>query len=330
MLYWAIIGSGDVVNRLVRKSFLIPKKSKVKYVFSKNFAEAKKLVKKYKLGKAVKDLNIVIKDKDVNSIYIATPPNFHYNYIKKFAAAKKNIFCEKPLVIKRKHINSVKKICEKNRISLVTSFYRRYLKRFNYIRKLLVGGKIGKIVYFRVTLTHSVDRHPTAPININKLNKTNIPWRFRKSESGGGNFIDMGSHAIDLIAFLLDDIKKVYCLKKNYTKYYDVEDTLIINIKLNNGIIGQGVWSSVTKKNIDNFEIFGTKGYIKFSMSFSNLVEVLVGKKRFIKSIPFEKPFYKNIVKYVVDKFLNKIKYKNYMIDKNGLKTSNIQIDALK
>ena len=68
----------------------------------------------------------------------------------------------------------------------------------------------------------------------------------------------------------------------------------------------------------------------KFSMSFSNLVEVLVGKKRFIKSIPFEKPFYKNIVKYVVDKFLNKIKYKNYMIDKNGLKTSNIQIDALK
>ena len=41
MLYWAIIGSGDVVKRLVGKSFNIPKKSKVKYIFSHDLKEAK-------------------------------------------------------------------------------------------------------------------------------------------------------------------------------------------------------------------------------------------------------------------------------------------------
>ena len=301
MLHWAIIGSGDVVNRLVGKSFLIPQKSRVKYIFSTNFKSANELAKKHKLGKAVKNLNTIIKDKEINSVYIATPHNTHFNYIKKFANAKKNILCEKPLVIKKQHIGLVKKICKRNKVSLVTLFYRRHLKRFKYIKKLLSKKKLGKIVYFKVTLTVSPDKHPVAPIYLNKLNKKNIPWRFKKKQSGGGNFVDMGAHAIDIIPFLLGDINKVYSIKKNYAKYYDVEDTIITNIELKNGIVGQGVWSSITQKNIDFFEIFGTKGYIKFSMHFSDLVEITTG-----------------------------IKYKNYLIDENGMKVANIQINALK
>ena len=41
MLYWAVIGSGDVVNRLVKNSFHIPGKSSVKYIYSKKYDEAK-------------------------------------------------------------------------------------------------------------------------------------------------------------------------------------------------------------------------------------------------------------------------------------------------
>ena len=95
MLNWAIIGSGDVVNRLAGKSFFVKKKSKVKYVFSKNLSEAKNLVKKFKFEKVAKNINQIVSDNEVNCIYIATPPSSHYNYIKKFVEAKKNIFCEK-------------------------------------------------------------------------------------------------------------------------------------------------------------------------------------------------------------------------------------------
>ena len=330
MLYWAIIGSGDVVKRLVGKSFIVPKKSKVKYIFSHDLRQAKKLTKKYNFGKVVKNVNVIANDKSINCVYIATPPNSHYVYLKKFATAKKNILCEKPLAINLRHINLIKKICKKNRVSLIAPFYRRHLKRFNYIKKLLTQKKIGKIVFFRITLTHSPDTHPTAPININQLSKKSIPWRFKKNISGGGNFLDMGSHAIDMISFLLGDIKKIYSLKKNYTNYYDVEDTLITNIQLNNGIIGQGVWSSVTKKTLDSFEVFGTKGYIKFSMSFSNLIELFIGNKKFVKTIPFEKPFHKKLIKYVVNKFINKIKRNSYFIDENSLKITVLQLKALK
>ena len=55
MLYWAVIGSGDVVNRLVKNSFHIPGKSSVKYIYSKKYDEAKKISLKYKLGKIADD-----------------------------------------------------------------------------------------------------------------------------------------------------------------------------------------------------------------------------------------------------------------------------------
>ena len=240
------------------------------------------------------------------------------------------LMVEKPLVINSKHVNLVKKLCKKNKVCLSTAYYRRYLKRFKYIKRILDKKKIGKVIYFRITLTHSPDKHPTAPINIKKIKKKNISWRFNKKISGGGNFLDMGSHAIDLIIFLLGNIKKIDSIKKNYTNYYNVEDTLLTNIELNNGVVGQGTWSSITDKNIDNFEIFGTKGYIKFSMSFSNLVELHFKNRKIRKFISFEKPFHKNIINHVIKKFSKKIKYKNFDIEENGLKVADLQIKALR
>ena len=112
--------------------------------------------------------------------------------------------------------------------------------------------------------------------------------------------------------------------------YYNVEDTLISNIELYNGIIGQGVWSSVVKKNIDSFEIFGTKGYIKFSMSFSDLVELLLKKKKLKVLVPFERPFHKNIIKDTIKKYLKNIKEKKYITEEAGLRAALLQISALK
>ena len=55
MLKWAIIGSGDVVNRLVKDSFNT-KFSNVKYVYSKDFKQAKKICKKYNYGTPINNL----------------------------------------------------------------------------------------------------------------------------------------------------------------------------------------------------------------------------------------------------------------------------------
>ena len=96
MLYWAVIGSGDVVSRLVKNSFDIPGKSSVKYIYSKKYDEAKKISLKYKLGKPVKNIQLIINDNQINSIYIATTPDSHAYYTKMFAKLKKIFFVKNP------------------------------------------------------------------------------------------------------------------------------------------------------------------------------------------------------------------------------------------
>ena len=81
MLNWVIIGSGDVVNRLVKDSFNT-NISKVSYVFSKNFNQSKKIVAKYNYGRAINKIDFALKDKNINCAYIATPPSDHFKYIK--------------------------------------------------------------------------------------------------------------------------------------------------------------------------------------------------------------------------------------------------------
>ena len=267
MLNWAIIGTGDVVQRLVDNSLFIKNKSIVTSVLSDNLDEAKLYGNKHKIkfiySKTKKNLEKILNDKSINSVYIATPPNSHFFYINFFCKKKINIVCEKPLVIKKTEIKKLQNLKKKYKFNLFTCFYRRYLERFLYVKKVLEKKYIGKIIYFDIKFFHSHKNHPTHNIVKGKR----LPWRFVKKISGGGNIVDMGVHALDLIEFMMGEIENINVLKSNNMKLYKVEDMCITNFKLKNKILGQSSWCSVSDEKVDRFSIFGNKGSIHFSMN---------------------------------------------------------------
>ena len=325
-LYWAIIGSGDVVQRLVKNSFNYKNYSEPVIVISKKINEAKLFCKKYNIKNYSNRIQDIKKFSHVNCAYIATPPNSHYMYIKMLSNLKMNLLCEKPLVANNKELNSVKKLIKKNKINLVTCYYRRHLDRFKFIKELLLKKKIGKILFFRTSFIHTPFSHPVAKIN----KKKKIPWRFIKSFSGGGNFVDMGTHAVDMIDYLLGEITEVKAYKSNHQGLYKVEDTMIVNFLLKNGISGQGTWCSVATENEDKFEIYGSKGCIKFSMNKNPAVELKIKNKIYRKRISFERPHHKNIIRDTIRLFCEKSGKKNFLYSENGFKACKVQFNAYK
>ena len=137
MLNWCIIGSGDVVSRLVQDSFFIKNKSKVSRIMSFDLLSMQKYAKKFKIKNYSDKLLDIKKDKDINCLYIATHPNSHYYYIKELSPYIKFILCEKPLIVKKQELNNIIKICNKNKTSLYTTFYRRHLKRFQFVKSII-------------------------------------------------------------------------------------------------------------------------------------------------------------------------------------------------
>jgi len=317
MLNWIVIGSGDVVNRLVKNS-LNTKSSKVSYVFSKDYNQSKKIAKKYNYGSAIRDIGIALKDKKINCAYIATPPNDHFYYINLLAKNKINILCEKPLVLKKNDLKKIKSICTKNKVSFYGSFYRREQERFKYVKKLLNKNLVGNPIAFDYKMHHSLETHPTAPI-FKSMKKKKIPWRFSQKVSGGGNFLDMGLHVLDFLMDIFGNIEKYQYIKNKSKKYYDVEESFILNLMFKNGIIGQGSWHSTISKKEDIMNIYGTKGTIEFSFNFNNKVILRIGNKTIIKNIKFITPPNKPIIKKVIKIFKNSIKTKKNFIDDESL-----------
>ena len=177
-----------------------------------------------------------------------------------------------------------------------------------------------------MNLIHTTSSHPTASFDPKRTK--NIPWRFNKKISGGGNFLDMGIHMIDMIDYLLGEIKTVKSINKNYLNYYNVDDTVSAQFELKNGIIGNGLWCSVADKDEDEFEIFGSKGLIKFSMNKNNKVLIKCGDYIKVKKIPFEKPFHKNMINYVIKKFLFLKKHKKHKVFEEGIKASKVYLSC--
>ena len=321
MLNWAIIGSGDVIERLVQNSLNVSNKSKVQCIYSLDKKKAKELSKKFNLGSVVNNYKDILRDKSINCVYIATPPNYHFFYIKLFSKKIKTILCEKPIGINLIEIKNIQKLINKNKNNFFIPFYRRSHDRFIYVKKIIDSKKLGHPVFFRYLLSHDTDNHPTAPI----LQKKGIPWRFNKSVAGGGNYIDMGPHFLDLVSILLGDIDKIDTNTANLKKIYNVEETLTANIKLKNHIRGQAIWSSIVKDKIDLFEIFFTKGKIEFSLNFNDIVIVkrnnVIQKKKFVLSTPLHKKFILNMIEKIVSK-------KKY-IDKKGIDLSLLQFKSI-
>ena len=328
MLKWGIIGCGDVVQRLVQNSLQVKNKSKIVNVMSKDISLAKRFAKKYDINNFTNSSDEIIEDSNINCIYIACPPYKHFEYIKKSSINKKQILCEKPLVINNKELNEIIKLCNKNKTSLFATYYRRHLKRYLTVKKLINDNTIGKIIFFKINYFHSPKSHPTAPL-LNS-NKKNLPWRFIHKYSGGGNLIDMGTHSIDMVDFLIGEIKDINSYPRNFANLYDVEDTVLINFELKNSILGQGLWCSISNQDEDSFEIFGTKGKIKFSMSHSDEIIISKNKNKKRLIVPFEKPFHKPMLNHVIKLFQHNLSTKKFTLSENAFRTTKIQIKALK
>lgn len=324
-IIWGIIGCGDVVKRLVKNSFFIKNVSSVNTVMSLDINEAKIFSKKYNIENFTDNVNDIFRNKKINAVYIACTPDKHFEYIIKSSNYKKDILCEKPLVLSLNQLSKVTKTCKKNKTLLVTAFYRRYQKKFLFIKKIL--KKIGKIYFFKINHFHKPDSHPTAPI---KKNIKIIPWRFVKKISGGGNFLDMGTHYLDIINYLMGEIENIQSYKENFLDIYDVEETISINLKLKNNIIGNGIWSSVASVDEDKFEIYGSKGKISFSLNNSDKIFLEINKKINYYTVSMTHPLHKPLIHYTIKKFRKKrVLKKNFFLSKSDLNVSKSQLIAL-
>ena len=317
---WGIIGCGDVTEVKSGPGFQKARNSELVAVMRRNGALAKDYAKRHGVKKWYDDAEALINDEEVDAVYIATPPANHMEYTIKCAKAGKPVYVEKPMARNYEECQQMLLACKEAGVDLFVAYYRRALPRFLKIKELIDQGSIGDIRFTTVTLYQ--------PAGKNEYNVETLPWRVVPEIAGGGKFLDLGSHTLDILDFILGPVTASYGMSSNQAGLYAAEDMVTANLLFNGKVHGTGTWCFTAFENYDMNEIVGSKGKISFS-TFGNEPVMLKNEAgvqafEFVNQLHIQQP----MIQMIVDELLGNGAALSH--GESGARTNKVMDDILK
>lgn len=292
---WGIIGCGNVTEVKSGPGFQKARGSELVAVMRRNGKLAEDYARRHRVPKWYDNAESLIYDKDVDAVYIATPPSSHKEYALAVARAGKPVYVEKPMGLNYAECQEMIQACEVAKVPLFTAFYRRALPRFLKLKSLLDEDQIGTVRGVNLRLYQK----PSA-----EDQKGTKQWRIDPSVAGGGYFVDLGSHMIDLLQYLLGPIGSAVGFSSNQGKLYEAEDVVSTTFTFESGAHGVGFWSFSANEDLDSTEIIGSQGKITYS-TFGELPIILEREgavQRF--DIPHPQHVQQPLIQNIVDELL--------------------------
>jgi len=241
-----IIGCGLIGNK---RATSIDKK-KIFGCYDINKKLALNFSKKYNC-KNFSNANSLLKNKNINVIFICTYHNSLFKYAMQSLINNKHIFIEKPGAKNLKELKNLYNFSKKNKsLKIQVGYNHRFHPSIIKAKNILKKNELGEIMYVRSNYGHG------ARLDYNK------EWRMNKSKSGGGELIDQGSHIIDLSRYFLGELTLHNSLLKNFFWKSNVEDNAFLLLSNNNKVAF--LHCSCTEwKNKFLFEIFCKNGKLQ-------------------------------------------------------------------
>ncbi|HUJ08728.1 MAG TPA: Gfo/Idh/MocA family oxidoreductase [Verrucomicrobiae bacterium] len=253
---WGIIGCGDVTEVKSGPGFQEATGSQLVAVMRRNAGLADDYARRHGVPKWYADAEALILDPEVDAVYVATPPGAHCEYALKICAAGKPAYIEKPMARNATECERMVKAFAAAKLPLFVAYYRRALPRFLKAKELIETGEIGQLT--QVTYQYTTPPDPT-------LNQNDLPWRLKAEESGGGLFLDLGSHALDILDFLLGPLTVVLGWAWNVKSSYDVEDAVAMSCHTEKRVPVTAAWHFAAADREDKIEIHGETGCLSLS-----------------------------------------------------------------
>lgn len=254
---WGIIGCGNVTELKSGPAFNKVGQSSLVAVMRRDAGKAEDYAKRHQVPRWYSDALQLIHDPDVDAIYIATPPDSHKDYALLVAAAGKICCVEKPMALNTAECIEMTMAFEQKQLPLYVAYYRRSLPRFLKIKEWLDQELIGT----PRQVQWSFSRTPTTADRAGHYN-----WRTDPAKAGGGYFVDLASHGLDLLLYLLGDVVDVRGIRLNQQQLYAAEDAVAAVWQFQSGCLGSGFWNFAAAQRTDRVVIYGSQGRIEFSV----------------------------------------------------------------
>lgn len=249
-LKWGLVGCGDIARKRVAPALRDLETCDLHAVARLHANLAESFGREYSAQTWYRDWRDLVKDPEIDAVYIATPVYLHAEQTIEAARAGKHVLCEKPMAMNTKECDKMIKACEANRVKLGIAYYRRFYPILERIKEILQSGEIGEPVIADVQALRWFNRKPGEPRH----------WLLEKTKAGGGPMMDFGCHRIEVLQNLFGPIHDV---KSNIMNLYferEVEDTAFVSLLFKSHVHAMLQVTDAVKEDRDTLDIYATRG----------------------------------------------------------------------
>lgn len=262
-LRFALIGCGRIAQRHAEH---IVKHGDLVAVCDSHAGRAAELAGRYDC-QAYDDIGrLLAETKNLDLVAICTPNGLHAQHSIAALRAGCHVLCEKPMAITSADCRSMIAEAKKAGKHLFIVKQNRFNPPVAELKKAIDEGKLGKI--FNAQLNCFWNR--------NEAYYNSSDWKGCR-ELDGGTLFTQFSHFIDLLYWMMGDVKEVHVLTANFLHQanIDFEDTGVIALRFENGALGTVNYTvNSFEKNMEgSITVFGDRGTVKVGGQYLNVLE---------------------------------------------------------
>ncbi|HAT4275919.1 TPA: Gfo/Idh/MocA family oxidoreductase [Clostridium perfringens] len=189
-LKWGILGPGNIARDFVQALNRV--NGEVYAVASRNKERAEKFARENNVKKAYGSYDEIIKDKDIDVVYIATPHSNHYEYIIKSLNNNKHVLCEKAITVNERELEEALKIAREKNLILEEAMTLFHMPLYEKVIKKINKEDLGKVNMVQVSFG-----------SFKEYDENN---RFFNLDLAGGALLDIGTYALSFARYFLSSM----------------------------------------------------------------------------------------------------------------------------
>ncbi|MBI6105113.1 Gfo/Idh/MocA family oxidoreductase [Clostridium perfringens] len=215
-LKWGILGPGNIARDFAQALNRV--NGEVYAVASRNKERAEKFARENNVKKAYGSYDEIIKDKDIDVVYIATPHSNHYEYIIKSLNNNKHVLCEKAITVNERELEEALKIAREKNLVLEEAMTLFHMPLYEKVIKKINKEDLGKVNMVQVSFG-----------SFKEYDENN---RFFNLDLAGGALLDIGIYALSFARYFLSSMpEEILSTVKKAKTGVDEESGIILKTK---------------------------------------------------------------------------------------------------
>ena len=243
---WAILGCGKIARKFVNDLILLDN-ANLYAAASRSLDNAEQFANELGFEKAYGSYSEMVKDPEVDVVYIATPHAMHMEHSLLCLEHKKAVLCEKAFAMNTKEVDRMIEVAKESQTFLMEAFWTIFSAKFKKVMELSKEKELGQLRFVKSDFMFKADFDPKK--------------RLYNIDLGAGSLLDIGIYPIFRSLMLLGKPASIKTMAN--IRSTGVEDSISMLFGYDNGAMAV-LTSSFESSCKNETELCFEHGFIKF------------------------------------------------------------------